>query len=86
MAKATFLICSDVDSVELQEIIKKKFDDEYYILRDGSQWVVSADKTTTEVFEELEAGEKLGTGLVVFLVSNYKGWHDSSFWEWMELD
>lgn len=86
MAKATFLICSDVDSVDLQEIIKKKFDDEYYILRDGSQWVVAAEKTTKEVYEELEAGEQLGIGVVVFLVTNHAGWHDTSFWEWVKLE
>ena len=82
----TFLICSEVDSVDLQETIKKKFAEDHYILRDKSQWVVDAEKTTKEVAEELEIGEKLGVGVGVFLVTNHGGWHDSSFWEWMELE
>ena len=83
---STFLICSDIDSDELQETVKTKFDGDYYILREGSQWVVDAEKTTKEVYEELEAGEKLGIGVAVFLVTNHMGWHETSFWEWMELD
>lgn len=82
----TFLICSEFDSVELQETIKRKFDENYYILREESQWVIDAEKTTKEVYHELEAGEKLGIGVVVFSVGNQEGWHDASFWEWMDLD
>ena len=83
---STFFICSEIDSDELQETIKTKFAEDYYILREGSQWVVDAEKTTKEVYEELEAGEKLGIGVAVFLVTSHMGWHEKSFWEWMELD
>lgn len=82
----TFVICAETDSDELQETIKKKFDENYYILRDGSQWVVDAEKTTKEVYDEIDAGEKLGIGVVVFSIGAHSGWHDTAFWEWMELD
>ena len=83
-----FLVCSETDNRNLSAKIKSAFPgDQHYILREGSQWLIDADKTTKDVAGEL--GIKKDGGLertVVFLVSSYWGFHKSSLWEWMELD
>lgn len=89
-----FLVCSETDNRNLEAKIKSAFpDDEHYILREGSQWLVDTEKTTQDVAAELgikkdrkieNAGQIERT--VVFLVSNYWGFHRASLWEWMELE
>ena len=83
-----FLVCSEKDNRDLEEKIKSTFpDDEHYILREGSQWLIDAAKTTQGVAGELGIKKDAQIeGTVVFLVSTYWGFHKSSLWEWMELD
>ena len=83
---ATFIVVSEEDSPSLAEKIALEFEDEFYILRNDSQWLVEAESTTPEVVEALEIkGDKYGRA-VVFAVSNFHGWHKRSLWEWLELD
>ena len=83
-----FLVCSERDNRGLGAKIKSTFPgDEHYVLREGSQWLIDAEKTTQDVAGELgitKDGHLRGT--VVFLVSSHWGLHRSSLWEWMELD
>ncbi len=83
-----FLLCSEKDNRSLEAKIKSTFPgDEHYVLREGSQWLIDAEKTTQDVAGELgitKDGHIERTA--VFLVSSYWGFHKSSLWEWMELD
>lgn len=83
---ATFIVVSEEDSPSLAEKIALEFEDEFYTLRENSQWLVEAESTTPEVSEALEIKGDKYPRTVVFAVSNYHGWHKHSLWEWMELD
>ena len=82
-----FLVLSEEDKPELATAIQEKFKDKWYALKPASQWLLDAEKTTTEVMEELDlgGGEKYG-GVAVFLVTNWAGYHNKNLWEWLELD
>ena len=83
----TFIICSSTDSPELEKKIVEGFPDDYFILRENSQWLVDAEKTTVELSDSLEirAGPK-SLEAVVFLTSSYWGAHRTDLWEWLELE
>lgn len=88
MTLQTFIICASPDSHALQEEIAGKFgtDDNFYIVREDSQWLVAADMTTRQVFEKIEMDGDNKPNVVVFLTGNYWGHHNKDMWEWLELD
>ena len=89
-----FLVCSRKDNPALEAKIKNEFpDDNHYILRQGSQWLIDAEQTTKELADRLGITKNGGSpqkgefsGAVVFLVSSYWGYYGKSLWEWLELD
>lgn len=85
---AVFLICSEKDNPDLYAKIGEKFpDDNHFVLRQGSQWLIDSQKTTKQVAKELEIGEGDNpVGAVVFLASNWWGYSRASLWEWMESE
>ena len=88
MGLQTFIICSSTDSQDLQKKIIKEFNkgDNYYIVRNDSQWIVAADMTTQQVYEKIEIDGDRKPNVVVFLTANYWGLHNKDMWEWLELD
>ena len=83
---ATFIVVSEADSPSLAAKIAREFEGEYFTLREGSQWLVEAEKTTPEVSDSLDIKDDTYGSVVVFAVSNFHGWHKLSLWEWLELD
>ena len=89
-----FVVCSLKDNPDLEAKIKKEFsENNHYILRQGSQWLIDAEQTTKELAERLGITQNGSSprqgefpGSVVFLVSTYWGDHRKSLWEWLELD
>ena len=89
MAIPTFLICSAQDSPETENKILEIFggdDDNAYIVRQNSQWLVSSDMTTKQVYEKIELAGEDKISVVVFLIGSYWGHHKKDMWEWLELD
>ena len=88
MSLQTFIICSSTDSPVLQKKIIEAFgeDDNAYVVRDESQWLVAADMTTKQVYERIEIGGENTPSVVVFLTANYWGVHRTDIWEWLEFD
>ena len=83
---ATFFVASEEDSPSLAAKIAQEFKGEFFTLREDSQWLVEAEKTTPEVTEALNIKDGTYGLAVVFAVSNFHGWHKRSLWEWLELD
>ena len=88
MSVNTFIICASLDSQALQKKIIEEFgeNDEVYVVRDGSQWLVAAEMTTKQVYDKVELDEETRPSVVVFLTANYWGNHKKDMWEWLELD
>ena len=88
MALQTFIICSSTDSQALQQKIIEEFGggDNYYVVRENSQWLIAADMTTKQVYQKIEIGEDNKPNVVVFLTANHWGLHKKDMWEWLELD
>ena len=86
----TFLICSTPDSPETEKKIIAVFgpdgEDNAYTIRKNSQWLVSGEWTTQQVYEKIEVGGESKTSVVVFSIMNYWGHHSKDMWEWLALD
>lgn len=86
---STYLIVSDAGRPDLDAAIKSKFDDAYHM--NDRAWLVEAEETTQQLAEALEIrgeGEKKGKfgRTVVFLVTNWSGFHGRDLWEWLQTD
>lgn len=88
MKLQTFIICASPDSPGLQKKIIEVFgvDDNAYVVRENSQWLVAASMTTRQIYEKIEINSENKPRVAVFLVGNYWGHHSRDLWEWMELD
>ena len=88
MKLQTFIICATPDSPVLQNKIIEEFggDDNAYVVRENSQWLVAADMTTRQVYEKIEIDGDGNPNVVIFLTANYWGSHKTDMWEWLELD
>ena len=88
MALQTFIICASTDSPALEKRIFEAFgsDDNAYIVRENSQWLVAAEMTTRQVYDKIEIDGDNKPNVVVFLTVNYWGVHKTDMWEWLELD
>ena len=91
MTHPTFLICSTPDSPETEkkilEVFGPKGEDNFYCIREGSQWLVSTDRTTQQVYEAIEIDRKdNNAGVAVFSILNHWGHHNKDMWEWLALD
>ena len=88
MTLQTFIICASPDSRALQEKIIEEFgdSDNYYVVREDSQWLVAADMTTKQVYGKIEIDGDNKPSVVIFLTANYWGSHKKDMWEWLELD
>ena len=88
VALQTFIICADADSPDTQRKVLESFkeNDNAYVVRENSQWLVAAEMTTRQVYEKIELQRDDKPGIVVFLTVNYWGSHKKDMWEWLELD
>ncbi len=82
---ATFIVVSEEDNPLLAAKIAQEFKGEYFTLREDSQWLVEAEKTTPEVSDALDIKSDTYGRAVGFAISNFHGWHKRSLWVWLEL-
>lgn len=83
-AMAIFLVAADTPNLDLKNRIREQYPNDYFEIN-PSLWLISADKVTRQLADELGIpGGSLGRA-VVFLVDSYNGWHKKSLWEWVKL-
>jgi hypothetical protein len=79
-----FAVLSAVPNPALGSKIAETYPDNHLQVS-PSQWLVAANKVTTEVSTSLGILEGTFGNVMVLKIDNYYGWHSKGVWEWLQL-